>query len=128
MSHKAKAGDWYLNKYGVYEYYQTSTVSRKKLVLRDPQTRTYKAIDRGEHIVSDRTTHLRITVDKVEASGNWVIQAGLRHIDIGPEFSGQKFDELVAVHSGVTVTTSLEGMQRRNAAEVLIQELIIEEG
>ena len=126
-SYSTKIGEVYVAKYGLREVKRTSTKTRVKLTSIDKLDRVWLAHSHGVLKPDERTTHLRITCGRVEPHGVWCIVAGSYIIDVDSSYAGEQFDHIVPLVEGAVVTTSLHGMQRENAAEVWIQELIIED-
>ena len=122
-----KVGSYMKNKYGVLEYYGTSTKNRRKLEVVDKLDRIYQALGYGYLTLGEDTTHVRIVTDRVEPAGLWSISLGSHLISIGPELAGERFDEVIAIGPGFSVYTDLHGMQRKGASPLWIQELVIEE-
>ena len=126
-TYDVKVGQVFTNKYGLREIKRAASKNRLKLTSIDQLDRIWLAHTHGALKPDDRTTHLRITCDRVEPFGAWCITAGSYIIDIDSSYAGEQFDHIVPLFQGAIVTTTLHGMQRENAADVWIQELIIED-
>lgn len=122
-----RVGEAFVNKFGLREIRRTTGKNRVKLTSIDQLDRIWLAHAHGILRPDERTTHIRITCDEVEPHGIWVIAAGSYLIDIDNNYAGEQFDHIVPLLQGAIVRTTLHGMQRENAADVWIQELIIED-
>ncbi|EAU74278.1 hypothetical protein [Synechococcus sp. RS9916] len=126
--YNTKIGEVYVNKYGLREVLRTTTRSRTKPSAIDKLDRIWLSHPHGALLPSVDTTHVRITCDRVEPHGCWVITLGSDIVEIDNSYAGQRFDYVIPLIEGAAITTTLNGMQRENAAEIYIQELIIEDG
>lgn len=127
MSSNKRIGKTFVNKYGLLEVKRGSAKNRLRLTCIDKLDKVWLANTHGALVPDESTTHVRIICDRVEPHGCWVITSGSDIVDINNSYAGERFDEIIPLIEGAVITTTLHGMQRENAAEVWIQELIIDD-
>ena len=119
-------GTYYLNKYGILEEHRSKTEIGIKLTEIDKFDRIWECHPIGILRLKEDTTHLRISSQgDVERAGRWSFSLGHTEFIVGPEHAGKRFDEVVEVKQGAIIRTTLEGMQRKDATKIWVQELVI---
>ena len=114
------------NKYGIKEVAEGAD-ARRRLKLIDKDKRIWQALRKGVLTLDPGTTHIRITLERVEPHGSWRVLCGKYMVDIGPEQAGQQIDFVFPRANAKFLYTERSGMTRFETAPLLVKELQLED-